>query len=297
MEFRSNGTPNPLPLSESSPILVIIPTGMDNPPSAALFQSSLFQVHIEKNYYPELTVQQNQVKIILDALRQSELQRPDQPVLLVFANMTSSSTPDKIHQLILESWNYYSTNPWDIVLFHRYLDQCDQYQGPLFNSQQSNSLVSNTAPSGSLAMLISPIGRDRLLGKTIGRNNAYISYTSWNTSLMSQIASGNVMTLCWIPNLLEYLIVPSSNDPTSPVIKPIIDPLFPPQPLFPLLSECAPPNNNNGTNPAPVGWIPFLTGLLITVIILILAWALYIIGPQPRLFSKFDETKPVSSSS
>lgn len=238
---------------------------------------------------PSLAFTQQYLNVMIESLNLARQKYPNQSVLIVQPTVTSSSLPSKILEAFQKSLQIDQPSSTgqvdpnkeikpDVIYFNRYLDQCQLYSDPLITTNdQLNSLTQSKYPQGSLAIMVSPIGRDRLLGLLPGNNQSYINYATtqnFNITLQNNLRSGNLIGLVWVPNLFEYNKFQQVRLPP-----------FTPSVISSYLAECSPNVNptGSGSSVAPLGWGPLLIGLFLIILLILIGWAFYTIGPyQPR---------------
>jgi hypothetical protein len=229
-----------------------------------LFYSSLFEVNIFDSLPPAgLNVNNTNNEQMIEAyqvhwiLEDASKRYPDNSVIIIKETSVSVSDSQTIARIIR---NANTKKGWDLCYLCKWLDRCDLYRDMENVHKTTASIARTFSPFGIQALMFSPHGRDIVLGKLPMNNGKIININDpLGVVLNKEINDNNINATTVVPNLFEYDV--SLARTTGDLAK---------------LSECRIPPDTTKSQ----GALPFFWFLLIVIIILILAWAIYEVGPQ-----------------
>ena len=153
---------------------------------------------------------------------------------------------------------------WDFFYLTRWLDLCDLYDDETKVRGTMNVIVETFSPNGNQAIIFSPHGRDVVIGKKRMRNGEY--FTPINIPLSSklneEITLRNTKAITVVPNVIDFDVTQAET--VSDLAK---------------VCDCRRPEvieeeDTSGTT-LSLFWF-----VVIILIVLALAWALYMVGPS-----------------
>ena len=266
----------------------ILSTGPDSESTKrikSLFLTDLFAVNVVVIAPP------NNSKVDADSYRtrwvlmHAASHYPDSYVLIVKETSTSVANAQAVKDVVKAA---IQGNGWDVCYLCRWQDDCDKNTDRQEVAGTGANIVRTYAPQGSHAILLSPKGRDILLGKqTMKNGQLFSSEGPIAERLTTAVAQGNISAICTDPNLISVDVSGTPNEVWKK-------------------NECKPgtggvggasgsgnPNGAsgsggaNGTNPngqnadtgsaISIWWI-----ILILLLLIVVTWAVLRIGPQPK---------------
>jgi len=193
-------------------------------------------------------------------LKLSAKKYPKQSVLILKDTSVAASPVGEVQASIKTA---FGIGDWDFFYLTRWLDLCDLYTNPVKVKNSMNKVVESFSPNGTQAILFSQSGRDIVIGKRKMRNGQYFTPITipLSSKLNEEITLRNVKAVVTAPNLFEFDVFQALT--TADLAK---------------LSDCRRPQFIED-NPS-AGNISILWFVVVVIIVLLLAWALYMIGPS-----------------
>lgn len=196
-------------------------------------------------------------------LKEAAKKYPDDYVLVLKDKTVTVTSPNVLENVVRTAVQLAG---WRFCYLNRWLDDCSQYTNRVYvKGNEMISLVKTYSPNSTLSILFSPEGRDTIIGKCRMDNGDYLTPINipLGERLNQEIIANNIGAICAVPNIFEYNIFNATS--VSDIAK---------------LSECRRPIVERvDVNP---GAIPFIWFLIIVIVVFILLWALYILGPSNR---------------
>lgn len=242
-----------------------------------LFSTDLFAVNVVVIAPP------NNDKIDADSYRthwvlmHAASHYPDSYVLVVKDTSTSVANAQAVKDVVNAA---IQGDGWDVCYLCRWQDDCSKNTDRQAVAGTGASIVRTFAAQGAHAILLSPKGRDILLGKQTMRNGKLFSNEGPIAErLATAVAQGNISAICTDPNLIS---VDVSSTPGESWKK----------------NECKPGTGasggssgggssatgatggngpNGGAAPISIWWI-----IIILLLLIVVTWAVLRIGPQPK---------------
>ena len=259
--------------SPGYPIIVYLLTDRPTEPNVQklikFFNSSDFY-HLKVTDLPPPPEVRNSVKLNTDqaveiyryqeVLNKSYKKYPDRYTLILKDTSVTTTSPDSLEKIIRATIDI---GGWDICYLTRWLDRCDLYRNAVTVDNQMSVIVKTLSPNGTQALLFSPKGKQITIGQRKMNNGKYFTPINipLDTKFNEEIQSGNMSALCTTPNQFEFDVFQARS--TTDLAK---------------LSDCRRPENN--TNGKESSALPFVWFAVIVIIVIIIAWALYILGPS-----------------
>lgn len=183
---------------------------------------------------------------------------PEKYVIVIKDTSVATLSPEELKRVILKITEF---GEWDICYLTRWLDLCNLYCDPIKVKGSMKVIVKTFSPNGTQALLFSPKGRERIIGRKKLRNGKYFTpiQIPLSSKLNQEISDKNLSAVCTVPNSFEFDVFRATK--TSDLAK---------------LSDCRRPEPED-SNP---GAIPLIWFILIVVVVIMVAWALYVIGPS-----------------
>jgi len=251
----------------------IITTGRRGPGTqnvSRLFQDPMFNVIV-----PELPTEQRteflaklgqanalEATQILGVLSLSYAAAPDKPVIILKDNSVSHLTPEQITNRVKSILAL--TQPFDIFYLCKWNDRCQLYTNKRNMADTNTFLAQTQAPGGFQAVLITPSGRDIILGQAMMPNNKKFKLDHpLPDQLTHEIFNGHLVAFTETPNIIDFDIRYAMSN--ADYVK---------------LNECQPvkqSSQNVGSSTAAYVWF-----FIVILAIFLLAWALIRIGPGTR---------------
>jgi hypothetical protein len=153
---------------------------------------------------------------------------------------------------------------WDLCYLCKWLDRCDLYENVRYIRGETITIVQTKSPHGIQALMISPCGRDIMLGKKYMRNDQMFPTLTkpLDSELNEQIEKDNLYAICTNPNLFMFDVNCSSS--ISDLAK---------------MSICRRPENKERDETSV---LPFMWFVVIVLGVILLAWAFWFLGPRHR---------------
>lgn len=127
----------------------------------------------------------------------------DNPIIIVKDTTVSNSSPETIAEIITTALG---SSGWDVCYLCKWLDRCDLYTEKMTIPGKTTIIAKTQAPQGTQAILLTPRGRDLLIGAMAGSNK------SLSLTLQEQILAGKIQATCVVPNLLEYDVTAATSN-------------------------------------------------------------------------------------
>jgi hypothetical protein len=188
---------------------------------------------------------------VVKTLKDAETTNPNGFSIHIKDSSVTQSSPSQVTNHIKHVIKSCDTGIWDICYLCRWLDRCDLHTKVSENPNSLGVISKTVSPQGFQAQLVSPKGRDLLLGNeelAPGRRFLPIT-TDYDSSLSRNIELGRISAITFTPNLFEFDASLGRNDAD-----------------YAKLSECRRPSGEND-GLYSLGW--FLVVILFTII---LAW-------------------------
>lgn len=185
-------------------------------------------------------------------------EHPDKYVIVIKDTSIATSTPQSLERTIKKVREF---GEWDVCYLTRWLDLCNLYKDPIKINESMKVIVKTLSPNGTQALLFSPEGRDVVIGRKKMKNGEHFTpiQIPLGSKLNQEIFNKNLFAFCTVPNEFEFDIFQATK--TSDLAK---------------LSDCRRPESKD----EGPGAIPLLWFIIIVVIVILIAWALYTIGPS-----------------
>ncbi|SNW62883.1 Hypothetical protein ORPV_979 [Orpheovirus IHUMI-LCC2] len=144
---------------------------------------------------------------LLISLKNADVELPNKYILYILDTSVTISTSDYITDAISKAIQLNENgNRWDIVYLNKWNENCDKIREITHVSDGLGVFTSSYSPKGLQAVLISPDGRDRLLGKRSMENGRtfHADYNNIEDKLVKAIEDKNIVSVNIQPNLFEY---------------------------------------------------------------------------------------------
>lgn len=144
---------------------------------------------------------------LLISLKNAEVDLPNKYILYILDTSVTNSTSDYITDAISKAIELNENgNKWDIVYLNKWNENCDKIREITHISDSLGIFTSSYSPKGLQAVLVSPDGRDRLLGKRSMENGRtfHADYNTIEDKLVKAIEEKNIVSVNIQPNLFEY---------------------------------------------------------------------------------------------
>ena len=198
----------------ATPLQVIVYIITQNPRGDAtknvkrLFQNQLFHIHrlsIDDNNLEAKNVNEETRELahITGCLRHSKENFPNHHFIIIKDTSVSVAGSDKIASAISKCINM---GGWDVFYLCEWQERCDLLNNftSLDDSSGLSAAKTNNA-KGIQALLISPEGREMLLGDKPLRNGKIIQFEgNVSNTLASAVEDGAVLAQTTIPNIINY---------------------------------------------------------------------------------------------
>jgi hypothetical protein len=184
-----------------------------------LFAEPLFSVNVmaispPSNLTPE---EKMSVKDLVEAyrvkwcLKDAENRYPRNHVIIVKDTSAAEASPKQVADVVSAATN---NGVWDVCYLSKWMDRCDLYTDKKPINQTMTTLVKTMAPNGLQALIVSPKGRDVILGNKPMKNGKMFDMLSGPLAqkLNENIVNGNLDATATVPNLLSF-DVNSANKP------------------------------------------------------------------------------------
>nr|QBK91148.1 MAG: glycosyltransferase family 25 [Pithovirus LCPAC202] len=183
---------------------------------------------------------------------------PNKYVIVIKDSSIATSTPESLERTIRKTIEF---GEWDVCYLTRWLDLCNLYKDPIKIKGSMKVIVRTLSPNGTQALLFSPEGRDIVIGRKKMKNGEHFTpiQIPLGSKLNQEISNKNLFALCTVPNEFEFDVFRTTK--TSDLAK---------------LSDCRRPESKD----QGPGAIPLLWFIVIVVAVILIAWALYTIGPS-----------------
>lgn len=139
------------------------------------------------------------LKILSESLRLA----PKNFILILQSNQITCLSPKSLYDYLRTAIKIFTTTTWDLCYLNKYRDRCDLYTPipdyPFFYHTHS--------PFGLDALFISPIGRDRILGKRPLLKSGHLNPSaeeSLNATINSTIQTANLLAITPAINLFSF---------------------------------------------------------------------------------------------
>lgn len=228
----------------------------------ALFTNSLFTVNVVNiappvNLTTEEAQEQFQVSWILKNAKQ---QYPDNYVLIIKDSSISNLDSDSLANAIQDA---ISLPGWDVYYLCKWMDNCSLYNETIPIPGGSSMFYKANSPHGAQAILYSPHGRDVVIGDAPMKNGqTFKANGSFSSALNKAVAQGNINAIVSNPNLIDFDISANPRQGYK-------------------LNQCGGPNGNGSNGNGMASGISIWLFIIIIVALILLAWALLKVGPQP----------------
>lgn len=248
-------------------VLSVEPDGVPAEKVAGLFDDDRFITNVIRvGIPPELSVsigmtseEVSDAYRISWALRDAKKKHTDSHVIIVQETSTTNVDPSRLFEIVESVSN---DRVFDICYLANWLDRCDLYsdinhlktKNPDGSTFDLPTMITNTKrPNGTQALLISPHGRDIILGSAHMYNNEFFTPLTYPLSiqLRKNIEEGNIIAVTTQPNVINYDISYVSSD--TDYLK---------------LSECT----AEYTTPCESTSLSIFWFIVIIIVIVLLAW-------------------------
>jgi len=257
-------------------IIVFILTGLADLSNAGILQRAFS--HSRFDVREMVATKPREIHFIRKALKLAAKEK-DKPVIVISYRMTTHMTANDVECVIRKA---VKLGGFDLMYLNHFMDMC-QLMTPVDpqNISDGPHLMKTLAPQGHEAILYMPSGRDMILGKRVMHNAHYIvPNDNLSQQLRDEIYASNIVAICTSPNMFTFDIINNAQR-NEDYLK---------------CNECLPVKLIDGEiedNKAGFTIPGFLFFLFITVIILIVAWAVWQLYPGPKIAEpEKDEKKP-----
>lgn len=183
---------------------------------------------------------------IRQCLEDAATNNPDKPVLIVKDTSTSAYPPAVIAAFVAAALN---AQDWDLTYLSKYGDRCDLYKERQPIGNTGVSLVQSTSPNGLQALLISPRGRDIILGRSkLPNGTVFSAPAGLNQAFNSLTQSGQLRSLSTDQNVINYDMSFAKQDSD-----------------YAKNNTCAPPNSGWGSGAMAGGFLILILFILLLV--------------------------------
>lgn len=199
---------------------------------------------------------------IISILALSADSAPDKSIIIVKDNSISHLNPEHMAARIKSILA--TKDSFDIFYLCKWNDRCQLFTNKQSLPDTATFITQTQSPHGFQAVIVTPQGRDIILGRTTMANDLKFKIDRpIHEQLTTEISNGNIIAYCSTPNLIDFDIrhAMSNSD-------------------FAKLNECqavGQPNQNVGSSTAAYIWF-----FIVILAIFLLAWALIRIGPGTR---------------
>ena len=176
-----------------------------------LFPKSKYKVRIEECIPPlslvdteNYSAQQQAETLCIDKILSMDKQKyPDCYSLIIKDTSVTVSTPEQIYQLLIQATQQ---SGWELFYLTKWLDRCDLYKNPQEIKNRTYSFINTFSPNGFQAIMLSPKGRDVILGEIPMKNGRFFPPVTQpiEVQLNENISAGNITAISTIPNIFEY---------------------------------------------------------------------------------------------
>lgn len=151
---------------------------------------------------------------------------------------------------------------WDLCYLCKWLDRCDLYENVRSIEGLTITLTHTKSPHGIQALMVSPSGRDIMLGKKRMRNGEMFPTLKkpLDSELNEQIELGNMYAITTNPNMFMFDV--HCSDSVTDLAK---------------MSICRRPENKERDETSV---LPFVWFVAIVIGVILLAWAFWFLGPR-----------------
>ncbi len=201
-------------------------------------------------------------------LTQAACQYPDQYVIVIKDTSVAVPCIESLEATVLKALQL---GEWDFCYLTRWLDRCELYRHPVCVPGTMTILVETQSPNGTQAILFSHKGRDVIIGQRKMDNGLYFTpiEVPLGTKMNQSIENGFTTAICAVPNQFEFDVFQATT--SADLAK---------------LSDCRRPEAPNRTSAIPFFWF-----IVVVLGIILIAWALYTIGPSRHGNSKKTNTE------
>ena len=192
-----------------SQIYVYILTKAGNGPASPqlqttskLFNDDLFKISFaEVNNDDNSDEPQSEYIKFLNCLKYHEEKNPNNYMIIAKDTCTSGYTPEEIAAFIKAAKG---AKEWDLCYLCEWMDRCDLNTNPI-DTGTNSKLVDTYSPNGIQALLISPMGKKRILGLTPLRNGTtFTLFGSLSQTLNGYIKNKALIATRSKPNIINY---------------------------------------------------------------------------------------------
>lgn len=147
----------------------------------------------------------NELYRIETALLRSQKKYPKLYTIILKDTSICNIDNDILYNVFKDTIKYNNSNSWDICYLCRWLDRCDKC-----NTMQSNNyninILQTYSPHGIQSIMLSPIGRDRILGIKSLINGDYFTPINipLDTKLNAEIENGTLSAITFNRNIFMY---------------------------------------------------------------------------------------------
>ena len=192
----------------------------------SLFDSNLYDVNLV-NVTPPNDLK-NRDKNSLEnnrfqwALQDAATKYPNSYVIIAKDTSVSSGSANRIASIVSAAINANNKrkHPWDIFYLCNWEDRCDLYNEKQPITDMTTVLVDSLSPHGLQAVMFSPHGRDKVLGRKqlangstfpILQDNTY-SAASLDEGLNNAVKNKHLTAISAVPNVVEYDVTAARGD-------------------------------------------------------------------------------------
>lgn len=206
-----------------------------------------------------------EISQVYSSLMWSRENYPDKPAIVIKDTSTSNIGSSTMQQIIQEAVTSISLSSYELFYMSKWLDRCHLYKRVTPNTESENRFVWIYSPFGVQSILLTPTGRDIILGieKMKNGKNFKIMKLPLGQQLNKEISDGNMRAIANPSNIINFDVVGNATD-NSDYLK---------------LNECVPflfdqveeTTSNAGS---------YLVLALIIIAIILIGWALLRVGPK-----------------
>lgn len=192
----------------------------------SLFDSNLFDVNLVNITPPndlkskdKNTLENNRFQW---ALKDAAEKYPNSYVIIAKDTSVSSGSANRIAAIVSAAINANNKRkqPWDIFYLCNWEDRCDLYNEKQPITDMTTVLVDSSAPHGLQAVMFSPQGRDKVLGRQALPNGSTFpvlkdgtySSASLDEALNTAVQNKHLTAISAVPNVVEYDVTASRGN-------------------------------------------------------------------------------------
>lgn len=178
---------------------------------SSLFSNPLFSLNViaispPSNMTPEKNMS---VKDLIESyriqwcLKDAKNRYPKNHVIVAKDSSISDASPNRIADVVSAATN---NGQWDVCYLSKWMDRCDLYSNKKPINGTMTTLTKTVSPHGLQAIILSPKGREVILGNQPMKNGEMFDLLEapLSQNLNEKIVSGNLEATATVPNLLTY---------------------------------------------------------------------------------------------